>query len=163
VIAKAANDDTFHFTNCSPQHWSFNQGKNLWQGLENHLLETATKADRRISVFTGPVFAADDPRYDGIQVPERFWKVVAFVRDNGTMGAAGFLVSQEELLAEADREAAAEQVARNFQTRIRDIEDLTGLDFGRLRTVDTFRRRVSPLETGGPALLELKLLRQIQL
>jgi endonuclease G len=144
-IAKAANDDTFHFTNCSPQHSRFNQGKNLWQGLENYLLDTANHEDRRISVFTGPIFRDDDPVYDDVQVPKRFWKVAAFVRTDGSMGAAGFIVSQEQLLAGMGLEATAEQVARTFQERISVIEQLTKLDFGALRTVDTLK---------GPGLLE---------
>jgi endonuclease G len=163
AIAKTANDDTFHFTNCSPQHSRFNQGKNLWQGLENYLLDTANKEDRRISVFTGPIFEADDPEYEGVQVPKRFWKVAAFVRDDGTMGAAGFLVSQEDLLAAMGLEAAAEQVARMFQVRISEIEKRTRLDFGRLRTVDTFRQGAAPLEAPEEASAELESLEQIQL
>jgi DNA/RNA endonuclease G (NUC1)/V8-like Glu-specific endopeptidase len=138
-IAKTANDDTFHFTNCSPQHSSFNQGKSLWQGLENYLLDTANNEERRISVFTGPIFTDDDPVHDNVQVPKRFWKVAAFVRTDGSMGAAGFIVSQEELLASMGLEATAEQVARTFQERISVIERLTSLDFGVLRTVDTLQ------------------------
>src|SRR5947208_1987598 len=34
--AKQHGDDSFHFTNCSPQFWSFNQGKQLWAGLEDY-------------------------------------------------------------------------------------------------------------------------------
>src|SRR5262249_5528976 len=87
AIAKSANDDTFHFTNCSPQHERFNEGKRLWQGLENYLLETATGDDRRISVFTGPIFDdEDDPEYEGVKIPREFWKVAAWVRPDGTMG-----------------------------------------------------------------------------
>src|SRR5262249_9531977 len=55
-LAKVANDDTFHWTNCSPQHEDFNQGKNLWAGLEDYLLDKARAEDRRLTVFTGPVF-----------------------------------------------------------------------------------------------------------
>jgi endonuclease G len=162
AIAKTANDDTFHFTNCSPQHARFNQGKNLWQGLENYLLDTATKEDRRISVFTGPIFEADDPVYEGVQVPRQFWKVAAWVRPDGTMGAAGFIVCQEELLTAMGLEAAAEQVARTFQARISEIERLTKLDFGGLRTVDTFRRGAAPLEGAEAAPVELESFEQIQ-
>jgi endonuclease G len=162
AIAKTANDDTFHFTNCSPQHSRFNQGKNLWQGLENYLLDTATKEDRRINVFTGPIFAAEDPVYEGVQVPKRFWKVAAWVRPDGTMGAAGFIVSQEELLTAMGLEAAAEQVARMFQSSIAEIEKLTKLDFGALRRFDTFRRGAAPLEAAEEP-VELDTLEQIQL
>ena len=34
--AKEHGDDSFHFTNCSPQFFSFNQGKQLWAGLEDY-------------------------------------------------------------------------------------------------------------------------------
>ena len=163
AIAKTANDDTFHFTNCSPQHERFNEGKNLWQGLENYLLDTATKEDRRISVFTGPIFAADDPECAGVQVPKQFWKVAAWVRPDGTMGAAGFIVSQEELLTAMGLEATAEQVARTYQARISEIEKRTKLDFARLRTVDTFRRGTAPLEAAEAGPAELESFEQIQL
>ena len=36
--AKLANDDTFHYTNSALQHSRMNQGKELWQGLENYIL-----------------------------------------------------------------------------------------------------------------------------
>jgi len=117
----------------------------MWQGLENYLLDTANKEDRRISVFTGPVFTDNDPVYDKVQVPKRFWKVAVFVRTDGTMGAAGFIVSQEELLSAMGLETTAEEVARTFQVHISDIERVTKLDFGALRAVDTFQ---------GPGLLE---------
>jgi endonuclease G, mitochondrial len=163
AIAKTANDDTFHFTNCSPQHSRFNQGKNLWQGLENYLLDTANKEDRRISVFTGPIFDKDDPVYEAVQIPKQFWKVAAFVRADGTMGATGFIVSQEELLTAMGLETTAEQVARTFQVRIREIENLTRLDFGKLRTIDTFQNGAGPLEAIEAAPVELESFEQIRL
>lgn len=163
AVAKTANDDTFHFTNCSPQHSRFNQGKNLWQGLENYLLDTANQDDRRISVFTGPIFEADDPVHDGVQIPKQFWKVAAFVRTDGTMGAAGFIVSQEELLTAMGLETTAEQVARTFQAKISEIEKLTNLDFGGLRTLDTFQSGAAPLEAMEAAPVELESLDQITL
>ncbi|MGB9410030.1 MAG: DNA/RNA non-specific endonuclease, partial [Pseudolabrys sp.] len=59
-----ANNDTFHFTNCSLQASPFNQGKDRWQGLEQFLLEQhAKKERRRLVVITGPLFAANDPVY----------------------------------------------------------------------------------------------------
>jgi endonuclease G len=36
--ATAANNDTFHFTNCSLQASAFNRGKDCWQGFEQSLL-----------------------------------------------------------------------------------------------------------------------------
>jgi endonuclease G, mitochondrial len=118
---------------------------------------------RRISVFTGPIFEADDPVHEGVQIPKQFWKVSAFVRSDGTMGAAGFIVSQEELLTAMGLEAAAEQVARTFQRPVSEIERLTKLDFGRLRTLDTFQSGSAPLEAVETAPAELESFEQIKL
>jgi endonuclease G len=60
-IAVAAGEDTFHFTNCSPQHSKLNQHD--WLEVESYVLNTADNADVRISVFTGPVFRDDDMLY----------------------------------------------------------------------------------------------------
>ena len=45
AAVKAANDDTFHFTNAAPQHHQFNAGSTLWAGLEDHILANADTAD----------------------------------------------------------------------------------------------------------------------
>ena len=42
--AKAANDDTFHYTNAAPQHHLFNAGRTLWVGLEDYVLQNARHA-----------------------------------------------------------------------------------------------------------------------
>ncbi len=78
-----ANDDTFHFTNCSPQHERFNQGKDLWQGLENYILPNADILHRKITVFTGPVTDDSDPIYKGVRLPVAFWKIIAYCRSDG--------------------------------------------------------------------------------
>jgi DNA/RNA endonuclease G (NUC1)/V8-like Glu-specific endopeptidase len=134
-IAKVANDDTFHFTNCSPQHERFNQGQNLWQGVENFLLDRATGADQKLTVFTGPVFRDDDPEYRGIQIPLEYWKVAVLVGQDGKLASLAFLVTQEDLIERVVEEAAID-TARTFQTSVSEIERLTGLDFERLRAHD---------------------------
>jgi DNA/RNA endonuclease G (NUC1)/V8-like Glu-specific endopeptidase len=134
-IAKVANDDTFHFTNCSPQHERFNQGQNLWQGVENFLLARATGADQKLTVFTGPVFRDNDPEYRGIQIPTEYWKVAVLVGQDGKLASLAFLVTQEDLIRPVVEEAAID-TARTFQTSVSEIERLTGLDFGRLRAHD---------------------------
>ena len=135
TIAKIANDDTYHFTNCSPQHEKFNQGKNLWQGLENFLLERATDAEQKLTIFTGPVFRDDDPEYRGVLIPREFWKVAVLVGEEGKLTSLAFLVTQADLIESVVEEAAID-VARTFQTSVTEIESLTGLNFGKLRTYD---------------------------
>ena len=134
-VAKVANDDTFHFTNCSPQHKRFNEGKNLWAGLEDYLLNKAGDERKRMTVFTGPVFEKDDPAFRDVRIPKQFWKVAVVVRPNGKPAALGFLVSQADLIRPVVEEAAID-VARTFQTPIRTIQDLTDLDFGKLSKLE---------------------------
>lgn len=65
VEAQQANEDTFHYTNAAPQAAKFNQGLELWLGLESYLLENAADNCRRLIVFTGPIFSDADPVYRG--------------------------------------------------------------------------------------------------
>ncbi|WP_398472910.1 DNA/RNA non-specific endonuclease, partial [Tardiphaga sp.] len=77
--AAIADGDTFHYVNAAPQHARLNQGKQLWQGLENLILDSARTHRFKACVFTAPVFGDDDPvlEEDNIRVPMEFWKLVA--------------------------------------------------------------------------------------
>ena len=81
-IAKAANDDTFHYPNAAPQAAVLNQSKELWAGLEDYLLDHAATYDQRLAVFTGPVLEASDPVYRGVQIPLRFYKIAAWLQED---------------------------------------------------------------------------------
>ncbi len=136
-IAQQGNDDTFHFTNCSPQHKDFNQNKTTWAGLEDYVLNNADNFDLKVSVVTGPVLATGDDPYRGVQLPRQFWKVVAMVRSDGTLSATAYLLSQEELIH--GLEAAAEfsyGAYRTYQVPVRRIAELTDLSFGALEAAD---------------------------
>lgn len=146
--AARANADTFHFTNCSPQHWLFNQSLRYWQGIERHYLEFGATLDRsRLSVLQGPVFAPDDPVYTDtagrdLRVPVQFWKLVLRVQD-GVPRATAFLASQRDLLALPRRpvqlggDGAVPDVS-TFLTSIAHVQTLTGLDFAAVAPHDTF-------------------------
>ena len=41
-------DDTFHWTNCSPQHEDFNRSPQVWAGIENYILDNADSHDLRV-------------------------------------------------------------------------------------------------------------------
>ena len=71
--------NTFHYTNAAPQAAKFNQGMDLWLGLESYLLDNAADNGRRLVVFTGPIFGDTDPTYRGVQIPLKFFKVAAFM------------------------------------------------------------------------------------
>jgi endonuclease G, mitochondrial len=142
--ARQAEAETFYFTNAAPQASEFNQGKELWLGLEEHLQEHAAGHDRKLAVFAGPVLDPADPPYRGIRIPLRFWKVVAFVQD-GALAATGYLLDQTPLVDDLDAAFAGAEAAgtvpplgayRTFQVPIADIAALTGVRLDQLALVD---------------------------
>ncbi|WIX90163.1 DNA/RNA non-specific endonuclease [Amycolatopsis sp. DG1A-15b] len=136
-IAQLGNDDTFHFTNCSPQHKDFNENKTTWAGLEDYVLTNADNFDLKVSVVTGPVLATDDDRYRGVQLPRQFWKVVAMVKSGGALSATAYLLSQEELIHGLESAVEFDYGAyRTYQVPVRRIAELTGLSFGDLEAAD---------------------------
>lgn len=95
-----------------------------------------------MTIFTGPVLREDDPLYRKVRIPREYWKIAAYVKPDGGLVSAAFLVSQAKLIEPVVRTEGtkAAAVAETFQTTVADIERLTGLDFGRLRQVDVKRR-----------------------
>jgi endonuclease G len=149
-LAKLGNDDTFHFTNCSPQHEDFNQNQTTWAGLEDYVLENADNLDLKVTVLIGPVFAEDDDTYRGVRLPRQFWKVVAMVRTTGELSATGYLLSQAALIdgLEAAPAEFSYGAYRTFQVPVRHIEDLTRLSFGDLRDADPLTGLESAVTAG---------------
>jgi endonuclease G, mitochondrial len=144
-----ANNDTFHFTNCSLQASPFNQGKDRWQGLEQFLLEQhAKKERRRLVVITGPLFAANDPAYKNdrmhysVRCPLQFWKVCVLIKQDGTPSATGFVLGQEDIQNLPGFEEAFDVAAT--QIRLADLEERTGLDFGNIKKFDHFAAGGTP-------------------
>jgi endonuclease G, mitochondrial len=141
AIAKAANNDTFHFTNAAPQHHLFNAGQTMWVGLEDYVLENADDHDLRISVLTGPVLAEDDDVYRSVQLPRQFWKVVAMVKEDGALSVTGYLLSQAALLDDLPGEEAFSYGAyRTFQVPVRRIAELCGLGLDPYVAADPLER-----------------------
>ncbi|WP_254359291.1 DNA/RNA non-specific endonuclease [Microbacterium hominis] len=139
--ARAATEATFVYPNAAPQVNVFNQSKDLWLGLEDHVLEYADATDQRVSVFTAPVLADDDPEYRGIRVPRRFVKIAAWAGEAAAgpaLRAAGFVLDQSSLL---DRVLGMPRAAdlgayRTFQAPIDEIAALAGLDVEPLAAAD---------------------------
>jgi endonuclease G, mitochondrial len=130
--AAQADTETFHFTNCSPQHHKFNSGS--WEQLEDYILKNASKYGMKVTVFTGPVFRDDDMLYRGsFRIPAEFWKVVAIVNDDGKLSATAYLQTQKNLLPELE---FAYGQYKTYQIPVAKIESLTKLNFGELRNFD---------------------------
>ena len=130
--AALANEDTFHFTNCAPQHEGMNQ--QTWLGLEDYILKNARAEKLKVSVFNGPVFRKDDMTYRGVQIPKEYWKVVA-MRSEGRRSATAYMISQENLLTDLEFVFGK---YKTYQVSIRRVEKLTGLKFGELSKYDGF-------------------------
>lgn len=131
--AKTANIDTFHFTNCSPQMSGFNQ--KTWLELEDYILNNTQRWKARATVFSGPVFADDDRLYRGIRIPKAFWKVVAYLSDDGKPSASAYMIDQSRELGQLDLMFGQ---VRTYQRSVIQIEQLTGIRFANLADYDGF-------------------------
>lgn len=138
--ARAATEATFFYPNAAPQAAGFNQSKELWLGLEDHVLEYAETTDQRLSVFTAPVLDAEDPPYRGIRIPLRYWKVAAWQGPDG-LAATGFILDQTELIDTSEGVLAAPPLGafRTFQVPIDDIAAVSGIDFDALSEADVLK------------------------
>jgi endonuclease G len=153
--AERANADTFHFTNCTPQHFRFNQSVEYWQGLERYVLERGLLQPgraKRLTVLQGPVFDDQDLWADDVQIPSQFWKIVVW---NGAAGlrAVGLMGKQSDLFDEdrgyirrPDENQTVE--VSEFHVSLPVIAKHTGLDLSDLSPYDT---RAQGLPQGGEA------------
>lgn len=130
--ALKANEDTFHFTNSTPQHKNLNQ--KTWVELEDYIFRNAILYQLKVSVFTGPVFREDDMIYrQKYQIPAEFWKVVVMVKEDGNISATAYLQTQKNMIENLE---FAYGEYKTYQVPVRNIEKLTGLDFGNLSKFD---------------------------
>ncbi|MFC5931657.1 DNA/RNA non-specific endonuclease [Cryobacterium melibiosiphilum] len=176
---RRANYDTFTYTNAAPQAAAFNQSKQLWLGLEDHVLTYARTNGNRISVFTAPVLSAQDPIYRGVKIPQAFWKIAAWTtttEGSTVLHAAGFVLDQSPQLEDLDLDTVRAPALmygtppplgpyRTYQVPIVDIVDLTGLTLTALSEADVYAptpairkdtdRRTRWVELGDPAGIRL--------
>lgn len=153
-----AGVDSYHWCNVAPQHKVFNQSGlskpkdlRLWGELENHVTNQAKAGIPKLSIFNGPVFANPDREYRGLRIPTAFWKIIAYRKRDDTLGVVGFVLEQSDLI---DR--LTERFTEDFdpgpfdlrQVKISRIEEITGLNFGALRSSDPLARESSVFETG---------------
>ena len=151
--AERANADTYHFTNCSPQHFRFNESTKFWQGAEQYVLENGALSEdsqNRISVFQGPIFNDKVDRWaDDVQIPSSFFKVIVWKGKSGVK-SVGIVVDQLALLSEERKSLGTPRPAANvnvsqWRVPISTIEERTSLDFGDVvRNADTIQDEKQP-------------------
>lgn len=158
-VAKQANDDSFCYTNATPQHEKFNRlAPGLWKSLEDEIFSQVDVANLRIALVGGPIFStADRPflppgapaGFAPVLIPRHFFKVVAY-RDgsDNRVKALAFRLSQESLIGARAMPPARLDLARfhMFQVDVAELEALTGLSMAAFRRVDTkaAQQRLAP-------------------
>ena len=152
--AQNAAISTFFYPNAAPQHDALNNGP--WKYLENAvIIKGRVPEPAKVSVFTGPVLDNLDPEFkvrlqDGsiFKIPILFWKVIYYIKDDGNLYRAGFLMGQinplrkDDLINEIgfrDFEIAEKKTSlrpflefnedENYQVPVSLIEELTKLKF----------------------------------
>jgi endonuclease G len=145
---------TFYYPNAAPQHDSLNNGP--WKYLENSvIIKSRVPEPAKVSVFTGPVLDNIDPEFkvklhDGsiFKIPILFWKVIYYLKEDGNLYRAGFLMGQinplrkDDLINEIgfrDFELVEKKSSlkpflefkedENYQVPVSMIEELTKLKF----------------------------------
>ena len=153
--AKRANADTFHFTNCTPQQWRFNQSTKIWQGIERYVLEKGVSDNRsntRVSVLQGPLFTDgvdEDSRVfaDDVMIPIAFWKLV-FWKKGRKKKVVALIASQAAMLDEERdrlrRERNPDIDVEEFRVSVSELEERTGMDFSAFKPFDTIRMDEAP-------------------
>ena len=152
--AEKAAISTFYYPNAAPQHDALNNGP--WKYLENSvIIKGRVPEPAKVSVFTGPVLDKLDPDFkvrlhDGtvFKIPILFWKVIYYLKDDGKLYRAGFLMGQinplrrDKLIDEirfkdfdqAEKKSSLKPFLEfkedeNYQVPVSLIEELTQLKF----------------------------------
>ena len=151
-----ANSDTFHWTNCTPQHEAFNRErppahlkpeytglKGLWGQFETYVQQQLKVGEKRCCILAGPVLAKNDPvanlQKGPIKYPLKFWKVIAVVNGTGAnkkLTTYGFVFDQRDVVDKFGIEFTPGTFARN-QKKLSEITTLSGVVFDKsLRDAD---------------------------
>ncbi len=137
--AQRANQDSFYFTNITPQHQAFNQSgkQGLWGELENAIFEEVDVSNLRLSLLGGPIFRTNDPTYRGIKIPRSFWKLIAYIDGaDDTLKVKAYVLSQNDLLS--DIEAFELDQFRLYQVGLDELTKQAKLTFAvALQNADT--------------------------
>ncbi|AIC29508.1 DNA/RNA non-specific endonuclease protein (plasmid) [Rhizobium etli bv. mimosae str. IE4771] len=151
-----ANSDTFHWTNCTPQHEAFNQSspkgriysgmEGIWGAFENHIQQSRKGGDTKACILAGPILADKDPSEDfglgEIQYPLRFWKIVCMAEgpEQKDLKAFGFILTQSDVVKRFGIETFRPGRFKRYQVSLDTIAADSGLKFDQLLLdADTMR------------------------
>jgi endonuclease G, mitochondrial len=133
-----ANADTYHWTNCTPQHEQFNRDafgiSGLWGRLENHIQDQLDLVDNRAILFAGPVLDnVNDPvktyANGPVQYPLKYWKIVLVNDATDGLTAYGFILDQKDVIDRFGLEGLDFSAFEAQQATIQSITDICGVVF----------------------------------
>lgn len=121
VHGRDAQSDTFYMSNMSPQRPNLN--RQLWQRLEEVVMDHFVPRFGVVQVITGPVFPESFMdnvfnRVGLVEIPEAFYKIIAVPGDEPMVLA--FIMPQE---------VRGNEPLDGYLVSIDEIESRTGLDF----------------------------------
>ncbi len=117
AFSRQTMDDSFYYSNISPQHPSFNRG--IWKKLEEQIRQFAI-AEGEIYVVSGPVLPKEKSITIGhgrVTVPTHYYKVVYD------------LTQPQKMIAFILPNQGSCRSVRDFAVTVDAVEALTGLDF----------------------------------
>lgn len=140
-----ANSDTFHWTNCTPQHGGFNEATydseegtyyGIWGGLENKITELIDEVGQQACILAGPVLDSEYRRKNWglgpVLVPLRYWKIVC-VKEQERLAAYGFVLDQSQAIEDLGLERRRLDFGKfkAFQKSVAHISKITDVQFDR--------------------------------
>ncbi len=119
AFSKIAMEESFYYSNMSPQVPSFNRG--IWKQLEAQTRKWAIELDS-IYIVTGPIFIDTNSMNTigphKIAVPEAFYKIIL---DNQK--------GQEKVIAFIIKNEMSKNELKSFVVKVDEIEQITKIDF----------------------------------
>ena len=149
TFSREANEQTFYYTNMSPQLQSHNAG--VWHRLENKVQQWGhnRKFCDKLYVAKGATIREDqikEERLDGkVVIPRYFWMAV-LMKKGRSYHAIAFLTEH--------RSYAKDEHIDQMTLSIRELEQFTGLDFF-YHLPDEVENRVEEADPKSPAALRL--------
>lgn len=122
VHGRSAQVDTFLMSNMTPQRPNLN--RQLWQRLEESVMDHFAPRFERLQVITGPIFPESFMdnvfnRVGFVEVPEAFYKIIVAPHNEAPLALA-FIMPQD---------VRGNEPLGDYLVTINEIEDRTGLNF----------------------------------
>jgi endonuclease G len=115
---KTALEESFLFSNISPQLPGFNRG--VWKKLETYVRSVA-KSLGTVYVVTGPILKSglSEIGKNGVDVPEKYYKTILYFSDTLITGIAFVMPNQK----------VVDNNIFNYIVTIDELEKISGIDF----------------------------------